>query len=599
MNTALKILVIVSLSTVGALAWEQDQYTWSAPWSWMGSISEAKLGLCIASGGDVNGDGIDDMVFAAPFDATGGIELGTVFIVFGSASGWQPELDIVAASDASLKGEVDLDHPGGAQEGGSAGLAIVPSVNGDIYDDIVVASPGNDEAGMDYGKVYIIFGKETGWAHDDTLFSADASFVGEAFMGRPAIASAGDVNGDGRGDFLVGVPFIGSGKVYLILGKDDWTSVPVSLSKADASFVGEQDEMGFSRAGFSVSGVPDLNGDGCDEILIGAPKYTPDSSNLFMGKAYLVLGRASGWSLNDSLVYADLSIVGEAGGDEVGYHVSGAGDTDHDGKGDFLISSRIGIGHVYLFLGSSLILPASDVPITNADTHILGANLSTGDAMAALGDVNSDGYDDFAIGAPYYDGGPGKAYAVLGRGAWPSELDIEESEGGWKGMEGKFWAGCSVAGGDVNNDGLPDLLIGAAADPHAGYDAGTVFVIPSNYGDDTTPPARTTDLDAEYDVSGHATLTWSQVTQDTSGEFEYVLFYRVLRHRQPLINEPRTFVSYLPAAIHPQTTATDTVDVLGDVDNFYYYRLFTVDESGNMSELSTGTGVFDFMTDIP
>ncbi len=219
--------------------------------------------------------------------------------------------------------------------------------------------------------------------------------------------------------------------------------------------------------------------------------------------------------------------------------------------------------------------------------------------MAALGDANGDGFDDFAIGAPFYDGGPGKAYAVLGRGAWPSELDIEGSEGGWKGVSSKFWSGCSVAGGDVNGDGLPDFLIGAGADPHAGYDVGSVFVVPSNYGLDTTPPARTMDLDADYDASGHGTLNWSQVTQDTNGQPEDVLFYRALRYRHRLTDEPETRVYYLPAVIHPQTTVTDTADVLGDVDYFYYYRLFTVDESGNTSELSTGTGAFDFLTEYP
>lgn len=602
MKTAGKTLVTISLLALGATAWEQDQHTWSAPWSWLSLIPEAKLGLCVASGGDVNGDGIDDMVFAAPYDASGGVELGKIFLVFGSSAGWQPELDVVANSGASFLGEAYRDHPGGAEEGGSAGLAIVQSVDGDIYDDIVVASPGNDEAGVDHGKVYVIFGKETGWIKNDTLSHADVSYLGEAFLGespRLVLSGAGDVNGDGKGDFLVGAPNIGTGKVYLILGNDSRPGASVSLIQADASFVGEMDATGLGRAGFSVSGVPDLNNDGCDEILIGAPKFSPDFGNLFLGKAYLILGKESGWSLNDTLSNADVSIIGESSGDEVGYTVRGIGDTDNDGNGDFLVSSRVDTGHVYLFLGSSISPPASNIPITSADTHILGANISTGDAMAPLGDVNSDTYDDFAIGAPFYDAGPGKVFAVFGRQIWPSELDIEGSEGGWKGTSSKFWSGSSVAGGDVNNDGRGDLVIGAGADPFAGYDAGSVFVVPSNYGTDTTPPARTTDLDAEYDVLGRATLSWSPVTQDTNGQPEEVLFYRVLRHKHQLVDEPETRVYQLPAVIHPEATATDTVDALGDVDFFYYYRILTVDESGNVSEQSTGTGAFDFLTEYP
>jgi hypothetical protein len=354
-----------------------------------------------------------------------------------------------------------------------------------------------------------------------------------------------------------------------------------------------------SRAGDAVAGVSDINNDNRDEILIGAPKYTPDFGQMFLGKAYLILGKVSGWSLNDTLNTADLTFVGDVASDEVGFGVTGAGDTDNDGKGDLLITSHVGTGHLYLFLGSSLAPPASDIPITSGDTHIVGADLSTGGAMTILGDVNNDGYDDFAVGAPFFDAGPGKAYAVFGRSSWPSELDIEESDGGWKGLSGKFWAGGSVAGGDVNNDGLPDLVVGAGADPFAGYDAGAVYVIPSNYGADTTPPMRTTDLGATYDVQGLATLTWSHVTQDADGQPEDVLFYRVLRHRHRFTDTPRTFVRHLPAVIHPETSISDTLNVIGDVDNFYYYRLITIDELGNVSELSTGTGEFDFLTGIP
>jgi hypothetical protein len=413
------------------------------------------------------------------------------------------------------------------------------------------------------------------------------------------IASAGDVNGDGKGDFLVGAPNIGTGKVYLILGGGSSAARSVLLTQADASFVGELDVTGLSRAGFSVSGVPDLNNDGCDEILIGAPKFSPDYGSLFLGKAYLILGKEDGWSLNDTLSNADVSIVGVNSGDEVGFTVRGIGDTDNDGNGDFLVSSPVGTGNVYLFLGSSISPPASDIPITSGDTHIVCASISTGYAMAPLGDVNGDVYDDFTLGAPFYDAGPGKAYAIFGRAIWPSELAVEGSEGGWKGTSSKFWAGSSVAGGDVNGDGRVDLVIGAGADPFAGFDAGSVFIVPSNYDTDTTSPARTTDLTAEYDISGHATLTWSQVTQDANGQPESVLFYRVLRYRQQLVDEPDTRVSYLPAVLDPQTTAADTADVVGDASFFYYYRLLTIDTSGNVSEPSTGTGVFDYLLEFP
>lgn len=595
----------------GASAWEQGQHTWSAPWSWTGPMEDAKFGLCVASGGDVNGDGIDDMVIAAPYDSTDGSKLGTVFVVLGSASGWQPELGVMANSQASFRGEAPDDHPGGADEGGSAGVAIVPSLNNDIYDDIVIVSPGNDEMGADYGKVYVIFGKASGWAHSVPLYLADAAFVGEVPMGSPWVAAAGDVNGDGKGDFLVGMSGrvgISNGKTYLFLGRDAWPggggeAVPISTA-ASASFIGEQSP---SLAGSSVCGVPDLNGDGRDEILVGDPKFSPDIEHLFAGKAYLILGRSTGWSLNESLANADHAIVGVEANQLLGTCVSGAGDVDNDGKGDLLVSSANPQedGRIFLFLGSSMSAAAALISASDADTQILGSDFSTGDAMAPLGDVNGDGYDDFAIGAPIFDNGVGKAYAIFGRGVWPSTLDIEQSEGGWRGVAGKFWAGSSVAGGDVNGDGRPDMIIGAAADPFGAYDAGSVFVVPSNYAGDQTRPAPVTQFSAQVDgENGTASLDWNAVTVDEFGGPENVLFYRVVRceYDRPGIDPPDVrILGILPAVLHPEHGSTDTNWSEPDeaFSRYHYYKILAVDSAGNVSAVSASFTVYQYLANIP
>ena len=612
MYGALRVLTIAALFAASSAAWEQGQYTWSAPWSWTGPIAYAKLGLCVSSGGDVNGDGIDDMVFAAPYDSSSGPHYGRVFVVFGGGTGWQPELPITTTADASYRGEQDEDHPGGDDEGGSDGLAIVPSVNGDAFDDIVVVSPKSDLSGMvDYGAVYLIFGKPTAqWNHDVPLWMADAIFYGEAVMGSPSVAPAGDVDNDGKGDFLVGMsgaPGVSSGKTYLFLGRNVWPggggeAVAMSVA-ASASFVGEQ-PMG--QAGVSVSGVPDLNGDGRDEILIGAPKHSPDGY-IFAGKAYLVLGRSSGWSQNESLANADVAIVGDADQQLLGTRVAGVGDIDNDEKGDILVSSAnpTESGRVFLLLGSTLATAAASIPASSADCQILGADFSTGDALAGLGDVNGDGYDDVAIGAPIFDNGIGKAYAIFGRSPWPATFDIEQSEGGWKGLSGKFWAGSSVAGGDVNADGRADLIFSAAADPFAGYDAGTVFVIPSDYGLDQVPPAGVTQFEAQVDVvDSTAALTWNTVALDQTGNPEQVLFYRVIRYvydRQGGEPPETTFAGQLPAVMHPEHTATDLewVPWNESFSHYMYYHVVAVDTIGNVSALSPRFSVFQFLADIP
>lgn len=594
-------LVLATLIPLSASAWQQNQRLWSAPWSWMGPAPAAQAGYSVSSGGDVNGDGIDDIAFSAPFDTTGG-EYGTIYIVFGSALGWQPELPLAGSGIASFKGENVGDHPGWS-------VAIVPSINGDVYDDLVIGAPANDDAEEDAGKVYIVFGKETGWGQEISLSTADASYLGEDYGHRAGhvVASAGDVNGDGKGDILIGAPMAGTGKVYLLLGKGTGWAHGVSLANADASCVGEADATGMGRAGFTVAGVPDLNSDGRDEILIGAPKYSPDWDDFFIGKAYLILGRATGWMINESLANADKSFLGAVAGDEMGSCVSAAGDIDNDGKGDFLISTPIGTGSVYVWRGASLAAWGQDTPPTAATTQIVGSYASTGAALCSLGDVNGDSYDDFAVGAPDWGAGYGKAYAVFGRAAanWPAALDIETAEGGWQGVGHKDWAGRGVAGGDVNGDGLADLILGVDGSPFAGYDAGLIYVIPSNYGSDDTPPAGVSGFQAQVDlVDSLMALSWNTVTVDVNGGPEDMLFYRALRYRYP----SATLQEQLPAIIHPQHALVDSgwtpwstaqTDTTSFYDEYDYYRVLAVDKTGNASNLSARVSVFQVIADIP
>lgn len=574
--------------------WQQNERLWSAPWSWVGPAPAARVGYDVACG-DLNGDGIDDLAFSAPFDTTDG-EWGTVYVVFGSPSGWQPELPLTGV--ASFKGESIGDHPGWS-------LAVVPSVNGDAFDDLVIGAPDNDESDEGAGKVYFVFGKATGWGQGVSLSEADASYVGVGFNHKAgfSVASAGDVNGDGRGDVLVGAPFGGRGRVYLILGKATGWGTSVPLSSAEASFLGETSFP--SMPGFSLDGVGDLNGDGLDELLVGAPKFSTDS--LFIGKAYLFLGRSAGWVQNDTLSHADKSFLGSLSGDEMGTCVAGAGDVDHDGKGDFLVSTPTGTGTVTLWRGSQYATWGQNTPPESASTRILGSYASTGAAMGALGDVNGDLFDDFAVGSPDWGAGYGKAYAIFGRAAasWPSQMDIETAQASWQGVGHKDWAGRAVTGGDVNHDGRPDLVLGVDGSPFAGYDAGIVYVIPSTYGFDSTPPAMVTGFQAEVDlIDSSSVISWNAVSLDQNGGAEQVLFYRALRYRYP----SSALHAQLPAVLHPQHALADTgwvpwntaqSDTTAFFDEYDYYRLLAIDAYGNASMVTPRLSVFQVVTDIP
>jgi hypothetical protein len=195
---------------------------------------------------------------------------------------------------------------------------------------------------------------------DTNLSAADASFWGEDggdVAGR-SVASAGDVNGDGYDDFLIGAPWdedggVQAGQVYLILGKEMGWTMDTNLSAADASFWGED---GLDNAGFSVASAGDVNGDGYDDFLIGAPWDEDGGSGA--GQVYLILGQASAdWGMDFDLLGADASFWGEESWDDAGCSVT-SGDVNGDGYDDILIGADMNsdggyhAGQTYLLLGT-------------------------------------------------------------------------------------------------------------------------------------------------------------------------------------------------------------------------------------------------------
>ncbi|MGA1847985.1 MAG: integrin alpha, partial [Thermoplasmatota archaeon] len=391
---------------------------------------------------------------------------------------WKMDMDVSDVSLASFLGETTYNYAGWSISGAG-------DLNGDGFDDILVSAPENAGGGRKAGKIYIIFGKLTGWQRNITLLNADASFqgIGEFEFAGKSVSVIGDVNKDGYDDILIGVPEndqggTNAGQTYLIMGKASGWNMNTSLSQANASFIGE---VPGDESGISVSGAGDVNGDGYDDILIGASLNGERGTGA--GQSYLILGKASGWSMNTSLSQADASFIGEVSGDGSGISVSGAGDVNGDGYDDILIGAHLNdesgteAGQTYLILGKASGW-SMDTNLSKADASFLGVNSeeNSGYSVSSAGDVNGDGYDDILIGAYKYNAG--QSYLILGKSSgWSVDMILYQADASFIGENPNDESGISVSGaGDLNDDGYDDFLIGASRNIEGGYQSGQTYL---------------------------------------------------------------------------------------------------------------------------
>ena len=430
-------------------------------------VAGDRLGT-IGYAADVTGDGSVDLVLAA-YQADSGAN-GSVFVVPTPLPPGPAAVASVASSriDGSLQGE---------QLGG--GLFIA-DLDDDGALDLALGAPGADFAGVDSGALYIFFGAPP--AGPTTTSSADLVIDGDTVDGLLGGGSTGacDLDGDGAHDLVQRAPRASplgrseAGAVYVWYGPIGATD---SIASADAQIFGAApgDELG---AELSCHG--DLDGDGDDDLAIGAQLADDGASG--GGVVYLLYDAPAGL-IDLAVATPSAKITATGADDRLGWTTWIVPDTDGDGADDLMIGARTSdlggqdTGAAWLFTGT----PTGDLTTDDAQAAFSGVGIDdrAGQWASSLGDLDGDGYTDFAIGARRSDLGgtdSGATYVVYGPVAGALSLDDADAVliGDGPGISSSSFVQVTP---DITGDAAPDLLIGGYLADFGGGDAGAVYIV--------------------------------------------------------------------------------------------------------------------------
>jgi len=416
--------------------------------------------------GDLNGDGKDDLILGTllgdgPLGAR--LEAGEAYVIYGSET-------LPHVIDLSLHQENVIIYGATANDHYSGGQPFTAGdVNGDGIDDLVIGAYGGDGPGdgrINAGEVYVIYGSSSLPAtidlanidQDVTIYGASAS------DGLAHSVSLGDINGDGKKDIVLGCPHAdgpselrpNAGEVYIIFGSSTIPSIIDLNAPGPYSIIyGATSVDRLAYIGSIDTG--DMNGDGKDDLIVGAPEADgPSNGRISSGEGYIFYGSSSFPAIIDlNSDSPDVCIYGATAGDGLSYQ--GAlrlADVNGDGKQDLLLGAqkgdgpleaRVDSGEAYLIYGSASLSPTIDLATSGEDVIFYGATgisaewLTTLNSMHA-GDINNDGAEDIIIGTPRADGPGetrdycGEAYVTLGTpSALPATVIKPDAKGNPKG----------------------------------------------------------------------------------------------------------------------------------------------------------------------
>jgi HYR domain/FG-GAP-like repeat/FG-GAP repeat len=381
----------------------------------------------VAGAGDVNGDGLADLVVGSG---------GGAFVVFGKSSTSPVDLSALGAGGFAISPPPGHSTPLGTCPGPDIGSSVdgIGDFNGDGRPDVVVAGPGPLISFCGDTAAWVVYGK----ASTGAVALGDPQGQAEFLWPGENAAGAGDVNGDGRPDVIVGTDIGGNGATVRFAGGGGFS-------------------MTGAGTGFSTAGVGDVNGDGLADVAVGAPDAS-NNGRPYSGSAWIVFGQTSSTDLDlMQLGTHGFRIDGAHGGDpgyvgdQAGWALDGAGDVNGDGRADVLLGAPGASNNGRRFSGSAFVVFGT--PSTaNVDLAALGA-----------GGIRIDG---------------------AGGGTPP----VPPNDPGTLGDQ----AGFSVAGGgDMTGDGRPDVLVGAPGTDYNGRsNSGSAYLV-SFGAPDTTPPVLT------------------------------------------------------------------------------------------------------------
>ncbi|WP_345940571.1 cadherin-like domain-containing protein [Nostoc sp. UIC 10630] len=351
-----------------------------------------RSGTSVSSAGDINGDGFDDLIIGANVASPNSQSAaGESYVVFGSSNGFGASLNLSSLDGSNgfvINGIDERDFSGSSVS--SAG-----DINNDGFDDLIIGAADASPNGQPFaGESYVVFGSSNGFGASLNLSSLDGSNgfvingINEGDFSGGSVSSAGDINDDGFDDLIIGASSAsangqnGAGESYVVFGSSNGFGASLNLSSLDGSngfVINGIDNRDLS--GSSVSSAGDINGDGFDDLIIGASGSFPNGENR-AGESYVVFGSSNRFGASFNLSSLDGSNGFVINGiDAIGFSgspVSSAGDINGDGFADLIIGAPFGSPNGQNGAGENyVVFGFGTLATTNEDTAvtILASNI--------------------------------------------------------------------------------------------------------------------------------------------------------------------------------------------------------------------------------